>query len=73
MLNSVEYEILNAHNYKNIKKSIILALISLECYFFLIIKIEMPTVVGISTFISRKKIILNSVEHEVSFITSKLS
>ena len=34
MLNSVEYEILNAHKYENVKKfSIFQAQISLECYF----------------------------------------
>ena len=35
MLNSAAHEILNAHKYKHIKKfCILLAQISLECYFF---------------------------------------
>ena len=43
MLNSAEHEILNAHNYKNIKKlRTFHAQISLEMLFFLLIKVEMP-------------------------------
>ena len=38
--------------------------------FFLLINVKMPTIVGILTFISRKNFMLNSVEHEKSFITS---
>ena len=38
--------------------------------FFLLIKVEMPTIVGISTFMSKKKFMLSLVEHEKSFITS---
>ena len=37
--------------------------------FFLLIKVEMPTIVGISTFMSRKKFMLSCAEHEKSFIT----
>ena len=60
MLISPEHEILNAHKFKNIKKlSMFQALMSIECYFFLLIKVEMPTTVGISTFISRKNSILS--------------
>ena len=60
MLNSIEHEILNAHEYENIKKfSIFQAQISLECYFFLLINVKMPTVGGILTFISRKNFMLN--------------
>ena len=71
MFNSAEHEILNDHKYKNIKKlSIFQAQISLECYFFLLISIKMPTIVGISTFMSRKKFKLSWVEHETRFITS---
>ena len=45
--------------------------ISQECYaIFLLINVKMPTIVGILTFMSRKKIILKSIEHEKSFITS---
>ena len=39
--------------------------------FLLLINIEMPTIVGISTFISRNKFMLSRLEHEQkSFITS---
>ena len=57
MLSSAEHEILNAHKYKNIKKfGIFLAQVSLECYFSLLmlINVKMPTIVGILTFMSRK-------------------
>ena len=37
---------------------------------FPLINIKMPTVVGILTFMSRKKFMLSSVEHEKSFIIS---
>ena len=69
MLNSVEHEISNAH--KNIKKfGSYSAQISLECYFFLLINVEMSTIVGILAFKSKKKFMLTSVEHEKSFMTS---
>ena len=60
MLNSAEYEILNAHKYKDIEnfrifsgkdKRIIL--------FFLLINVKMPTIVGIITFMSRKNFMLS--------------
>ena len=38
--------------------------------FFLFINVKMPIIVGILTFMSRKIFMLNSVEHEKSFITS---
>ena len=38
--------------------------------FFLLINVKMPTIVGILTIMSRKNFMLNSVEHEKSFITS---
>ena len=38
--------------------------------FFLLINVKMPTIVGILTFMSKKNFMLNSVEHEKSFITS---
>ena len=37
--------------------------------FFLFINVKMPTVVGILIFMSRKNLMLNSVEHEKSFLT----
>ena len=38
--------------------------------FFLLINVKMLTVVDILTFMSRKKFMFNSVEHEKNFITS---
>ena len=70
MLNSTEHEILNAHKYKNIMKfSFLLAQISLECYFVLLINVKMPTIVGILTCMSRKNFMLSWAEHNFSFIT----
>ena len=37
---------------------------------FLLINLQMPAIIGILTFMSRKNIMLNWVEHEKSFITS---
>ena len=37
--------------------------------FFLLIKVEIPTIVGISTFMTRENFMLSWVEHEKSFIT----
>ena len=60
MLNSIEHEILNAHKYKNIQKfGIFQAQISLQCYFFPLINVKMPTIVGILTFMSWKKSMLS--------------
>ena len=76
MLSSAKNEILNAHKYKNIKKSSFFqAEISLVLFLMLInvnmptINVKMPTIVGILTFMSRK----NSCSVELSmefFITS---
>ena len=57
VLNSAEHKILNAHKYKKIKKfSIFQAQIKvgrkLRMPFFLLINVEMPTIVGILTFMS---------------------
>ena len=60
MLNSAEHEILNADRYKRIKNfSIFQAQLSLERYFFQLIKVKVPTTVGILIFISRKKFMLS--------------
>ena len=68
MLNSFEHEILNAHKYKNIKKfGLFSAQISLECYFFPLLNVKMPTTVGILTFYERENFILSRVEHEKKF------
>ena len=73
MLNSVEHEILNAHKNKNIKKfSFFSGSDKPRMLFFMLINVKMPTIVGILTFMSRKNFMLNSVEHEKSFITSRL-
>ena len=60
MLNSAEHEMLKAHKYKNIEKlSIFSGSDKPGKLFFLLIKFEMPTVVGISTFMSRKNFMLS--------------
>ena len=53
MLNSVKHELLNAHEYINIKKFSSDRPILL---FFLLINVKMPRIVGILTFMSRKKV-----------------
>ena len=53
VLNSVEQEVLNAHKYKNIKKfGLFKAQLSTDYYFFPLIHVKMPTIVGILTFMS---------------------
>ena len=45
MLNSVEHEILNAHNYKKYQEiRLFEAQISLECHFLMLMNVEMPTI-----------------------------
>ena len=56
MLNSVEHEILNAHMYKNIKKVGFFGSDKPRMLFFPLINVKMPTIVGILTFMNRKKI-----------------
>ena len=57
MLNSDEHEILNAHKYKNIKKfSFFQTQISREAFFFLLINVKMPTIVGIFYIYKQEKI-----------------
>ena len=63
MLNSVEHEILNAHKYKNIKKSAFLGSEKPRMLFFLLINVKMPTIV-VLTFMSRKNFMLSRVERE---------
>ena len=66
-----EHEILNAHEYKNIKKfgggggGGRLGSDKSRMLFFQLINVKMPT-----SFMSRKNFRLSSVEHEKSFITS---
>ena len=60
MLISIKYQI--AQLFSDSDKPIML--------FFLLINVKMPTIVGILTFMSKNKSMLNSVEHEKSFITS---
>ena len=55
LLHSTEHEILNAHKYKNIKKSSFFSDSDKRSMLFvLLINVQMPTIVGISTFMSRK-------------------
>ena len=55
MLNSVEHEILKAHEYKNIKKNQpFLGSDKPRMLFFPLINVKMPTILGILTFMSRK-------------------
>ena len=55
LLNSVEHVILNAHKYKDIKKILVLGSKKPKMLFFPLINVKMPTIVGILTFMSRKK------------------
>ena len=59
MLNSVKHEILNAHKYKNIKNYNFLASDKPRMLFFPLINDKKPTIVGILTFMSRKKFMLS--------------
>ena len=62
---STENEILNAHEYKNIKKfGLFLGSDKPRMLFFQLINVKMPTIVGIFTFMSRKNFMLTGVEHE---------
>ena len=55
MLNSSEHVILNAHKYKNVEKfSFFSGSEKPRMLFFLFINVEMPTIVGILTFMSRR-------------------
>ena len=56
MLNSVKLEILNAHKYKKYQEiRLFLGSDKPRVLFLPLINVKMPTVVGILTFISRKK------------------
>ena len=61
MLNSAEDEILNAHKYENnIEKfRVFLGSEKPRMQFLLLIKVEMPTIIGISTFMSGKNVMLS--------------
>ena len=55
MLNSAEYEILNAHKYKISRNSAFFSgSDKRRMLFFPLINVKMPTTVGILTFMSRK-------------------
>ena len=64
MLSSVEYEILNAHKYKNIKKIGLLDSDKPIMLYFPLIHVKMPTIVGILTCMSGNNFMLSGVEHE---------
>ena len=57
--NSVEHELLNAHEYKNIKKFDFLGSDKPRMLFFPLINFKMPTIVGILTFMSRTNFMLS--------------
>ena len=59
MLNSAEHEILNAYKYNNIKQFSFLLAHKPIILFFLLIYVEMPTLVGILTLISSKNNMLS--------------
>ena len=59
MLNSVEHEILNAYKYKISRNSAFLGADKSRMLFFPLINVKMPTIVGILTFMSRKKFMLS--------------
>ena len=60
MLNSAEHEILNAHKYENIKKlSNCLGWDKPRMLFFPFMNVKMLAIVGILTYISRKKFMLS--------------
>ena len=60
MLSSVELEILNAHEYKIIKKlGFFLGSDKPRMLFFPLINVKMPTIVGILTFMSWKNFMLS--------------
>ena len=54
MLNSTQHEIPTAHNNKNAEKYIYLFAFKLsDVVFIMLIKVKVPTIVGILTFMSR--------------------
>ena len=59
MLDLAEFEILNAHKYKNIKNSRCSGSLQHRVLLFLLINVQMPTIVGILTFMSRKIFMLS--------------
>ena len=60
MLTSAEFELLNAHKYKNIEK---FCFFLPKMLFFLLKHVKMSTIVGILTFMSRRQ---NSCSAELS-------
>ena len=60
MLNSAEHAILNARKYKKYREiKHFVGSDKPRMLFFLLIKVEMPTFVGISTFLSRENFMLS--------------
>ena len=63
MLNLAEHEILTAHKYKTSRNTVFFFICSgsdkPRMIFFLLINVNMPTVVGILTFMSRKTFMLS--------------
>ena len=66
MPNSIEHEILNAHEYKISRNSVVfLGSVKPRMLFFLLIDVKMPTTVGILTFMSRKNFMFIRVKHGI--------
>ena len=64
------HEILNAHKYKKYQEiQLFSGSDKPRMLFFMFITVKMPTIVGILTFMSRKKFLLNLAKHEKRFIT----
>ena len=69
MLNSAEHEISNAHKYKMSRNSLFLGSDKPRMLYFLLINVKMPTTIGILKCMSRKKLLLSEVEHEIFMIS----
>ena len=68
MLNSAEHKILDAHKYKKYQEiQLFSGSDKFKILYFLLIKVKMPTIVGILTFLSRKNLMLSRVEHEIFY------
>ena len=73
MLKSAEHEILNAHKYKNTKKTSFFAgWDKHRMLYFLLKNVKMQTIVGILKFMSKKTVMFSWGEHENVFIPRAL-
>ena len=67
MLNSTEHDISTAHKTKMPINEEVSCFKSLRCWFIMLTNVKMPTIVGILTFLSRKKFVLSRFEHGKKF------